>query len=60
MYSLLKSAARQEAARLLKASRTEQARLHMPLFILLGLYTGRRKEAILDRALGVAPAHEGA
>ena len=58
MYSFM-SAARQEA-RLLKASRTETARLHMPLFILLGLYTGRRKEAILDRALGVAPAHEGA
>jgi integrase len=39
---------RQEAARLLRASRTEQARLYMPLFILLGLYTGRRKEAILS------------
>jgi len=39
---------RQEAARLLRASRTEQARLYMPLFILMGLYTGRRKEAILS------------
>ena len=39
---------RQEASRLLRASRTEQARLYMPLFILLGLYTGRRKEAILS------------
>lgn len=37
-----------ETARLLRASRTEQARLYMPLFILLGLYTGRRKEAILS------------
>ena len=39
---------RQEAARLLHAARTPQARLYMPLFILLGLYTGRRKEAILS------------
>jgi integrase len=39
---------RPEAARLLRASRTEQAQLYMPLFILLGLYTGRRKEAILS------------
>jgi integrase len=30
------------------AARTEKARLYMPLFILLGLYTGRRKEAILS------------
>ena len=37
-----------EAAGLLRASRTEQARLYLPLFILLGLYTGRRKEAILS------------
>ena len=57
MYSFM-SAARQEA-RLLKASRTETARLHMPLFILLGLYTGRREEAI-PRSLGVALAPEGA
>lgn len=39
---------RDEAARLLRAARTPQARLYMPLFILLGLYTGRRKEAILS------------
>jgi integrase len=38
----------QEAAELLRASRTEKARLYMSLFILLGLYTGRRKEAILS------------
>jgi hypothetical protein len=31
----------------------------MPLFILLGLYTGRREEAI-PRSLGVALAQEGA
>jgi integrase len=37
-----------EAAQLLKASRTPQGRLYMPLFILLGLYTGRRKEALLS------------
>jgi integrase len=37
-----------EAALLLRATRTEKARLYMPLFILLGLYTGRRKEAILS------------
>jgi integrase len=39
---------RKEAAALLRASRTRQARLYMPLFILIGLYTGRRKEAILS------------
>jgi integrase len=39
---------RQEAARLLRACRTEKARLYLPVFILLGLYTGRRKEAILS------------
>src|SRR5262245_20268601 len=39
---------RPEAARLLRASRTQKARLYMPLFILIGLYTGRRKEAILS------------
>ena len=39
---------RQEAARLIRASRTQKARLYMPLFILIGLYTGRRKEAILS------------
>src|SRR5262245_25467525 len=39
---------RSEAAGLIRAARTRKARLHMPLFILLGLYTGRRKEAILS------------
>jgi integrase len=39
---------RKEAAGLIRAARTPQARLYMPLFILLGLYTGRRKEAILS------------
>lgn len=39
---------RREAAHLIYAARTAQARLYMPLFILLGLYTGRRKEAILS------------
>lgn len=39
---------RSEAARLLRASRTPEARGYMPLFILLGLYTGRRKEALLS------------
>src|SRR5262249_18964288 len=39
---------REEVARLIRASCTPQARLYMPLFILLGLYTGRRKEAILS------------
>jgi integrase len=39
---------RSEAARLLRAARQEpKARLHLPLFILLGLYTGARSEAIL-------------
>jgi integrase len=37
-----------EAAQVIRAARTAQARLYMPLFILLGLYTGRRKEAILS------------
>jgi integrase len=39
---------RQEAARLIRAARTHKARLYLPLFILIGLYTGRRKEAILS------------
>ena len=39
---------RQEAARLIRASRTPAARLYLPQFILMGLYTGRRKEAILS------------
>ena len=37
-----------EVARLLKAARTPQARLYLPLFILIAVYTGRRKEAILS------------
>jgi integrase len=39
---------REEAAILLRASRTKKARLYLPLFIILGIYTGRRKEAILS------------
>lgn len=39
---------RAEAAKLIRGSRTKKARLYLPLFILLGLYTGRRKEAILS------------
>lgn len=39
---------RSEAARLIRASRTPEARSYMPKFILMGLYTGRRKEAILS------------
>src|ERR1041384_2531029 len=39
---------RKEAGALIRAARTPQARLYMPLFILTGLYTGRRKEAILS------------
>lgn len=41
---------RSEAAMLLNAARTGRAdvRLYLPLFILLGLYTGARKEAILS------------
>jgi integrase len=39
---------RKEAASLIRAARTPQARLYLPLFILIGLYTGRRKEAILS------------
>lgn len=40
---------RSEAARLLNAARTGRAdvRLYLPLFILLGLYTGARKTALL-------------
>jgi integrase len=38
----------QEVARLIRAARTPQGRLYMPLFVLIGLYTGRRKEAILS------------
>jgi len=40
---------RQEAARLIRATRVDsKARFYLPLFILFGLYTGRRKEAILS------------
>jgi integrase len=40
---------RSEAAALLRAARSEEkARLHLPTFILLGLYTGHRSEAILS------------
>ena len=39
---------REEAAALLRAARrSTKARLHLPLFILLALYTGARKGAIL-------------
>src|SRR5262249_57267435 len=39
---------RKEAADVIRAARTPQARLYLPQFILIGLYTGRRKEAILS------------
>jgi integrase len=39
---------RAEVARLIRAACTPQARLYLPLFILIALYTGRRKEAILS------------
>jgi len=40
---------RSEVARLLAAARSSpKARFHLPLFILVGLYTGKRKEAILS------------
>jgi integrase len=40
---------RQEAARLLREARRDpQARLHLPLYVLIGLYTGQRRGAILD------------
>jgi integrase len=39
---------RSEAARLVKAARTPQARFYLPLFTLIAIYTGRRKEAILS------------
>ncbi len=41
--------ARQEAAALLRAARRDKrCRLYLPLFMLIGLYTGARKEAILS------------
>ncbi|MTJ81769.1 MAG: site-specific integrase [Telmatospirillum sp.] len=40
---------REEAAQLLRAARKDKrSRLHLPLFILMGLYTAARKEAILS------------
>src|SRR5262249_31385396 len=42
---------RDEAARLLRAARGPWSRSHLPLFILIGLYTGRRKEAICSLRL---------
>src|SRR5215469_1474223 len=39
---------RPELARLLNAARTPHARPYLPLFILIAIYTGRRKEAILS------------
>ncbi len=40
---------REEAASLLRATRQEpKVRLYLPLFVLIGLYTGARKEAILS------------
>jgi integrase len=40
---------RREAAALLHAAlREPRVRMHLPLFVLLGLYTGQRKEAILS------------
>ena len=40
---------REEAAALLRAARREpKVRLHLPLFILMGFYTGQRKEALLS------------
>ena len=40
---------RSEVARLIVAARRDaRTRLHLPLFILLGVYTGRRKEALLS------------
>lgn len=39
---------RKEVAALLRATRTPQARLYMPLFIMIALYTGARKSAVLE------------
>ena len=40
---------RQEAARLIRAARNNyKTKYHLPLFILIGLYMGQRKQAILD------------
>lgn len=49
---------RSEVARLIRAARKDpRARRHLPLFILLGFYSGRRKEAILG--LQWAPNPDG-
>jgi integrase len=39
---------REEAAAVIKAAKTPWSRSYLPLFILIGIYTGRRKEAILS------------
>jgi integrase len=39
---------RRETAGLIRAARTPHARLYMPLYILMSIYTGRRKETILS------------
>ena len=50
---------RKEAARLLRtALRSSSVRLYLPLFILIALYTGRRKEAVLSLPLVASgPGH---
>ena len=40
--------ARDEVAKLIRAARTPEAKSYMPRFILLGIGTGRRKEAMLN------------
>ena len=39
---------RGEAARLIRTAKTDKARFYLPLFIPIGLYTGRRSEALLS------------
>ncbi|WP_431205992.1 tyrosine-type recombinase/integrase [Bradyrhizobium betae] len=49
-----------EALALYKASMNEPGvRLHLPLFILIGLYTGQRKEAILSLRWAQVDLHAG-
>jgi len=51
---------RDEAAALLSAALHEpRVRLHLPLFILIGLYTGQRKEAILSLRWPMVDLHNG-
>lgn len=51
---------RDDAARLIRAAKKDRkARLYMPLFILIGLYTGRRKEAILSLRWPQVDLHNG-